>query len=154
MHFAAKRTKSREKYGLFHRIVVQSTFVSEVSFLLRQTPARIDYLRASRWLVAKNLDFCVKNHAKYFTKHGMPNRFRSKSGQTNKKFQLKQTISNEEKPECTKEKQSEAQALKTVLLAIISKTNQKYCAKHAIMRHKHHPKNNIENRKRPLLEKE
>ena len=95
-----------------------------MSFSHRQTSARIDYLRASRWLVAKNLDFCVKNHAKYFTKHGIPNRFGPKSGQTNKKLQLKQTISNEEKPECPKEKQNEAQALKTVLLAIISNTNQ------------------------------
>ena len=109
-----------------------------MSFSHCQTPARIDYLRASRWLVAKNLDFCVKTHAEYFTKRRMPNRFRPKSGQTNKKFQLKQTISNEEKPECPKEKQNEAQALKTVLLAIISKTNQKHCAKQAIMRHVAH----------------
>lgn len=88
MHFAAKRTKSREKYGLFHRKVVKSTFDSEVSFSLRQTSARIDYLRASGWLVDKNLDFCVKNHAKYFTKYGMPNRFRPKSGQTNRNYSL------------------------------------------------------------------
>ena len=149
MHFAAKRTKSREKYGLFHRKVVKSTFDSEVSFSLRQTSARIDYLRASGWLVDKNLDFCVKNIAEYFTKRRIPNRFRPKSGQTNKKFQLKQTISNEEKPECAKEKQNEAQALKTVLLAIISKTNQKHCAKQAIMRHKHHPKTTLKTEKAP-----
>ena len=124
-----------------------------MSFSHRHTSARIDYLRASRCFVAKNLDFCVKNHAEYFTKHGVPNRFRPKSGQTNKKFQLKQTISNEEKPECPKEKQNEAQALETVLLAIISETNQKHCAKQAIMRHKHHPKTTLKTEKAPYWKK-
>jgi len=103
MHFAAKRTKSREKYGLFHRKVVKSTFDSEVSFSHCQTPARIDYLRASRWLVAKNLDFCVKTmlnilqSAEYLTDLGPNLAKRTRNFSLNRPSATKKNLSAQRK---------------------------------------------------------